>query len=142
MYEFDGSAWHERAKLISDDAEAGDSFGHAVAVHGARVVVGAPADDSGAGAAYVFEFDGNEWSQAARLFASDREAGDAFGYVLALDGDTFVVGSLLGGAAYVYTRSGSTWSSTTKLVGSDTTDVDLFGSSVAVSGTGPTHGGT
>src|SRR5262245_37661890 len=85
-----------------------DNFGHAVAVAGDTLVVGAPSEDSsaagvngnqadnslaGAGAAYVLVRNGASWSQQAYLKASNPDATDAFGRAVAVSGDTIVVGA-------------------------------------------------
>ena len=80
----------------------------------------------------------NSLSQDAYLKASNTEAGDWFGYAVAVDGDTVVVGaegkSTKSGAAYVFTRSGTTWSQQAYLKASNTEAYDWFGCAVAVSG--------
>ena len=75
-------------------------------------VVGAPTENSLNGAAYVFSLaPGNAtWHQEARLVASDSSDGSEFGYSIAIDHGTVVVGSPLHvadffiGAAYVFVR--------------------------------------
>ncbi|ULA62990.1 MAG: hypothetical protein LZF86_80160 [Nitrospira sp.] len=105
------------------------------------------------GAAYVFTRSGSAWTQQAYLKASNTETNDAFGYAVALDGDTLVVGALgedsnetgtsgLGGnntalnsgAAYVFTRSGSAWTQQAYVKASNTEANDEFGRSLALSG--------
>ena len=57
--------WGEVTKLTASDAQAGDQFGHGVAVSGDTAVVGANFEDAGgsnAGAAYVF---GRDWAARA-----------------------------------------------------------------------------
>jgi hypothetical protein len=95
--------------LKAANTEAGDQFGHSVAVSGDTVVVGAPVEDSNAtgvngnqadnsayqsGAAYVFVRSGTTWTQQAYLKASNTEWNDNFGYSVAVSGDTVVVGAL------------------------------------------------
>ena len=107
-----------------------------------------------AGAAYVFVRNGTTWSQQAYLKASNTDAGDAFGYSVAVSGDTVVVGAYAevqqappgltatrattapcgAGAAYVFVRNGATWSQQAYLKASNTERSDTFGISVAVSG--------
>jgi len=133
----------QQAYLKASNTDANDTFGYAAAIDGDTVVVGASGEDSSAtgvngnqslndaensGAAYVFTRSGTTWSQQAYLKASNTEADDYFGDVVAIDGDTIVVGapredsSATGvngnqslndasksGAAYVFTRSGTTW---------------------------------
>ena len=76
--------------------------------------------------------------QQAYLKATNPLAGDNFGKVLAISGDTAVVGAPgennLAGAAYVYVRSGITWAFQAKLLPSSPGVGDEFGFSVAISG--------
>ena len=147
-------AWTQTAKLQADDHQADDSFGWSVALHGDTLVVGAWLEDggpgdplSGAGAAYVFERGpAGAWSEVAKLSASDAQESDQFGYSVAVDGDTLVVGAegenggpgdpLSGaGAAYVFERGpAGAWTQTAKLQASDLQAEDRFGYRVAMDG--------
>jgi hypothetical protein len=154
-----GSTWSQQAYLKASNTEERDFFGIAVAVSGDTVVVGAygeggnatgvnaaltggsgtQADNSAvsSGAAYVFTRSGSTWSQQAYLKASNTGENDAFGFSVAVSGETVVVGALgenSSGAAYVFTRSGSIWSQQAYLKASNTEEGDLFGTSVAVFG--------
>ena len=141
-----GGAWTQQAKLTASDAAARDLFGRSVAVAGDTVVVGAWVDDTlagtDAGSAYVFVRSGGAWTQQAKLTAADAAAGDAFGFSVAVAGDTAVVGAyrditLAGtgaGSAYVFVRSGSAWTQQAKLTAADAAAGDQFGFSVAVAG--------
>ena len=148
-----GSTWSEQAKLTASDGAPRDQFGRSVAVRGDTAVMGAPFDDVGAGAgqgsAYVFTRTGSNWTERAKLTASDgaghpdlpASRGDHFGISVAVDADTAVVGAYLDdvganadqGSAYVFTRTGSTWTERAKLTASDGGARDQFGLSVAVS---------
>ena len=78
----------------------------------------------------------------AKLTASDAAAGDEFGYSVAIDGGTSVVGgqrrrhSSEPGSAYVFrtTDGGATYDQVAKLTASDAAASDNFGSSVAIDG--------
>ena len=126
------------AKLTASDGVAGDLFGHSVAVDGDTAVVGAYEDESEKGAAYVLAKDSSgAWSQVAKLTASDGEAGDIFGWSVAVDGDTVVVGARYDDSAYVFTKPSTGWATATetaKLTASDGVVGDWFGQSVAVDG--------
>jgi hypothetical protein len=135
----------ELAKLLASDAAASDQFGNSVAVSGDTAVVGAYNDDHAVGfdqgSAYVYVRVAGVWTEQAKLTASDAADSDWFGYSVAVDGDTVVVGARLdnsplsnAGSAYVFTRSGTTWTEQQKLTASDPAVNDLFGLSVAVSG--------
>ncbi len=80
-----------------------------------------------------------DWSEQAKLVASDGGSGDHFGYSVAIDGDYAIVGSIgdsnYSGAAYVFSRSGDTWIEQAKLIASDRAPNAKLGYSVAISGT-------
>ena len=134
----------EVAKLVAPDGAAGDYFGYSVAVDGDTAVIGAYGVDYNgfnSGAAYVFIRSGGTWVLEAKLAASDRSAGDFFGYSVALEGDTAVIGAFNdddngpnSGSAYVFIRSGSSWVQQAKLTASDGAEYDSFGISVAIYG--------
>ena len=160
--------WSQQAYLKASNTEASDAFGQSVAVSGNTLVVGAPFEESGAtgvngnqadnsadeaGAAYVFVRAGTTWTQQAYLKASNAEAGDQFGKVVGISGDTVVVGTsseesnatgvngdqadnsfVQAGAAYVFVRAGTTWTQQAYLKASNTGVADNFGYSVAISG--------
>jgi len=78
-------------------------------------------------------------TEIAKLLASDASGGDAFGLVVAVAGNTAVIGApsdadagSSSGSAYVFTRSGTTWTEQAKLTASDAAAGDEFGSDVAI----------
>lgn len=100
--------WSQQAYLKASNTGASDRFGHAVAISGNTIVVGAYGEDSaaagvngnqadnsasGAGAAYVFVRNAATWSMQAYLKASNPGAGDAFGKTVSIAGDTVVIGA-------------------------------------------------
>jgi hypothetical protein len=138
-----GDAWIEHARLLPADGEAGNQFGKAVAVTGVTAVIGAPYDDHGAGfgSAYVFVRSGGVWTQQAKLLPADGPAGDLFGWSVALDGNTALIGAYEdddngsgSGSAYVFVRSGGVWSQQAKLLPADGDAGDFFGADVALHG--------
>ena len=136
----------EVAKLIANDAAASDYLGYTAAVDGDTAVVGAYGDDdlgSESGSAYVFTRNSSgDWSLQQKLTASDGASNDRFGWVVAIDGDTVVVGNESWdffnpppGAAYVFTRNSSgVWSEQQKLTAYDGAAGDHFGEAVSVNG--------
>jgi hypothetical protein len=93
-------------------------------------------------ATYPVTIDPLVWLEQ-KVTASDGAASDSFGYSVALDGTTAVVGAqaatvggnLYQGAAYVFTETDGIWSETQKLTASDGAAYDNFGNGVALSGT-------
>lgn len=147
VYRFNGVSWVEWARLVAPDAAASDVFGSRVAIADGVLAIGAWLDDSpsaDAGSVYVFTWDGAQWSQKAKLTASDAASDDHFGISVALGVDRLVVGSSGDnctssagpdcGAAYVFRRTGTNWIQETKLTAGDGAQGDGFGGSVAMSG--------
>jgi hypothetical protein len=150
MYAFtqSGTNWNQQAELTASDGEAYDQLGSSVAVSGSTAIAGAPCHPTagglcGPGAAYVFVESGVTWSQQAELAASDGEIQDQFGWSVALDATTAVVGATFHtvgsnqnyqGAAYVFVESSGTWSQKAELSASDGVTQDKFGYSVALLG--------
>jgi hypothetical protein len=141
--------WGEVKKLTASDAAEQDQFGYSVALSGDTALVAARLEDAGgadAGAAYVFERNqggANNWGEVKKLTASDAQAGDQFGWSIAVSGDTAVVGAALyrqgiwAGAAYVFDRNEGgldNWGQVEQLTASDASSLDSFGYSVALGG--------
>ncbi len=139
------------AKLTASTRGDNDYFGRSVAIDGDTIVVGADEAENTVdgsqvktGSAYVFTKPGTGWAtgtETAKLTASDSAATDKFGYAVALDGDTVVVGAYGNdssrGSAYVFTKPASGWDDGTEaaqLTASDRAANDRFGSSVALDG--------
>ncbi len=138
------TGWIQLVKLTAEDAEAGDRFGHTVSISGDYVIVGAPGKSGsqiGTGAAYIFFRSETGWVQQAKLTAPDAEAEDIFGFSVAMDGDTVIIGAYHrnapeadSGAAYIFVRRGTDWIQQAKLTANDGKAFDWFGYSVAISG--------
>ena len=139
----------KQTKLTAgSDGEGGGRFGESVALDGGTAVIGAPHHDAingaNAGAAYVFVKDSSGWGQPVKLTADDGGQNDLFGYSVAVDGDTIVVGAYQleyqeatntvekPGAAYIFTKVGGVWTQAAKLTASDGAVKDRFGYSAAV----------
>jgi hypothetical protein len=138
VYSRTGSNWTQTIKLSASDGTPPDEFGYSVAIDGDYIIVGAYNDNSGQGSAYIFNRIGTNWTQEAKLEASDGVAGDGFGFTVAINDDSVIVGAWrdenITGAAYVFTRNGSTWTQEAKLTASDGEVNDEFGYSVSISG--------
>jgi FG-GAP repeat protein len=147
----DPLVWSQQQNLVANDAATGDGFASAVAVDGNTAVVGAPFDDDlgfDAGSAYVFVRNGSVWTQEAKLLGSTSGANDWFGWSVALNGNTAIVGAPQyfsgSGKAYVFVRNGSVWTEQQLLVISNPSGTDQFGFAVALNGDraligAPTH---
>ncbi|HLK37865.1 MAG TPA: hypothetical protein VKU41_13985 [Polyangiaceae bacterium] len=127
-------------------------FGSAVALQNYTLVVGAPGESSGAGgvgvdgsdtsvplagAVYVFVRTQGAWTQQAYIKPTPGGQAGNFGWQVALDGDTLVVGApqeAAGGTAYVFVRSSGVWTQQAALASSHRAPNQSCGQSVALSG--------
>ncbi len=142
-----GTMWTQQQKLTALDGSHLDQFGNAVSIDGDTVVVGAWQEDSTSviaddGAAYVFVRSGATWTQQQKLTPASRIAHQGFGYAVAINGETLVVGApgdeVTGGsfprAAYIFVRSGTTWAEQQILENANVVANDQFGNAVGVNG--------
>ena len=179
MYTRDaGGVWTQQAYVKASSTDIVDFFGRSVALSadGDTLAAGAYLEDSSAigvngddldnnaidaGAAYVFTRDtGGVWTQQAYVKASNTDAGDHFGFTVALsaDGDTLAIGAqnedsastgvngddldnnaIDAGAAFVFTRdTGGVWTQQAYVKAANTDAGDNFGFSVVLSSDGNT----
>ena len=108
--------WTQIDKLVMSDPKRQDQFGHAVAIKGDRIIVGAYLDDdhgSDSGSVTVFEQtpdDKDNWEEVLKITAEDGVRDDEFGFSVATDGKTMLIGAIKdddkgreSGSAYIYT---------------------------------------
>jgi hypothetical protein len=160
VFQREGNEWREERKLAPEDDNEGNEFGSSIGMSGdgTTAVIGADRDDNpngkGAGSAYVFQREGEEWHEERKLTPEDGDLEDRFGSSVGVssDGGTAVIGARndddpngttnqpLGGAgsAYVFTREDGAWREEQKLAPVDGDEDDGFGISVGVSGGGTT----
>lgn len=175
-----GTSWTQKAYIKASNADAYDGFGArvALAADASVLAVGAPGeasstrlidglqDDNGApsaGAVYIFvrPTGGGSWTQSRYLKASNADAGDRFGEVVALaasgsmlvvtapgeassargvDGDEADNSASQAGAAYVFTRQFimQQWTQAAYLKASNTQALadERFGGAAAIANDG------
>ncbi len=78
-------------KLLPNDGEEIRLFGFSVSISGSTAAVGLYADDTGRGAAYLF--DAETGTQLVKLLADNGAINDVFGMSVAISGATAVVGA-------------------------------------------------
>jgi len=150
-----GETWTQKGFLFNQRFDSGDNFGFSVAISDDVIVVGAPGESSAsrtdqeddskesAGAAFIFIKDAfGNWSQSNYLKAFNPSEFDLFGFSVAIDGNTVVVGApfkdeqttLDSGAAYIFTFNGTDWVYVTTLLPYAPYEEGDFGHSVNISG--------
>ena len=137
-----GTAWSLEARLVAEDAEAGDRLGRALALHEDAFVAGAPFEAGDAaggyarGAIYLFQQLQSQWSQGPKFVASAAADGDLLGFSVAFDGQAIVAGAPMAdarvGATLVFMQAGSVWSQRARLSPPAGVPGDRFGWAVAL----------
>jgi len=129
-------------ETLRSDVSVFDAFGFAVSLSDQRALVGAFRDDENgieAGAAYVFDFDGETWTEGHKLLPTDAESRDWFGYAVSLSGNRALVSAFRddtrgsnSGSVFVFDFDGENWIQTHQLNASDGMAFDGFGFTVAL----------
>jgi len=142
VYKRDGDRWVRQTKLSHPGDESEDWFGLSMALRGDVALVGAPQEDEGnvnTGAAYLYQREGEDWTQKARFTPGAVEQNHRFGTSVALgEGVAFVGAAYLTpgytGTVYVYTEENGTWSLTDTLKPTNPDGVRSFGRSMTSDG--------
>ena len=140
VFVHDGNGnWEFQKKLTpSSDNEIETRFGCSVAILDDTIIVGAYGDKFGTdfnkiGSAYIFVREGNDWSEEAKLVASDAVATNSFGNKVAIQEDRVIASS--GGGVYLFTRDGdAVWTEQKKLNALDSVSAIAFSDSDIVYG--------
>lgn len=169
-----GNLWSQQAYIKPSTMRDNDHFGISIGLSedGNILAVGSYGEKSNAtgvngdesndsaywsGAVYIYERNGNEWSQQAYIKASNTNEFDYFGENLYLssDGKTLAVGAigeasgaqginndqldnskLSSGAVYVFTHYSGQWRQQAYIKASKALGINLFGSSITLSSNG------
>ncbi|MDQ3335488.1 MAG: cadherin-like beta sandwich domain-containing protein [Myxococcota bacterium] len=157
-----GTSWNLQNYIKASNTDAGDLFGISVDIDADTLVVGADhersigaqTDNSEAevGAVYVFSRAGGQWTQQQYLKPRFPQRQANFGFKVAVEADTLVVGSYSedssadgvggdeqslasenSGAVFVFVRRGLAWTQEVYIKASQPDASDLFGFSVGLS---------
>lgn len=146
VYVFQNSsgAWNQVARLEAEDGQEQDFFGAVFDLDGEHLAIAAPGNFnpllSGlldlAGTAYIFEGNGNSWTQVKKLEAAEAIPDDDFGQGIAINKDYVVVGApgtrvhvRENGAAYFFDRHNN-WAESHRIEAPDPLSEDFFGASM------------
>ena len=148
VFKRNGTTWIESQVInpsVLPSAGAADSwrFGHAVALQDGVMAIGAPAE-AGAllpGRSFIYTRNADNWILSQELANPDNDYMDRFGWSLALDGDTLVVGSELNptggvdsGSAHIYIKSGGVWSHLERIANPEPLGFEQFSQSLTLQG--------
>ncbi len=136
-------------KLVAADAVGGGQLhglSVAISADGNTAIVGAPSEDSQAGAARIYIRTGGVWTQEGSKLVGTGAVGfpnQGHSVDISADGNTAILGARGDdsdvGAAWIFTKSGGVWSQQgSKLVGTGSVGKPEQGTSVALSADGNT----
>lgn len=134
VFQQNGTAWRQAAKLTLPDEAPMDLFGYAVATTGTLIAIGAPNRDrpgtslsDDAGAVYIYTRDGETWALEATLTPEPPEPERRFGHSLDMAGPEVLIGARYAsatadraGAVSWYRRTPEGWVPKHSLVFPDT----------------------
>jgi len=144
VFRFADGTWTQTQKLVASDGTEFNQFGWSVALRGTTALIGSTSatfdGNSSQGAVYAFDAAGDSWIESQKFSSAQGASGDAFGWSVALDGATALIGTgfvtvrgnEFQGAAYVFVRSGNLWVQRQRLTADNGDEFDFFGSAVAL----------
>jgi hypothetical protein len=133
---------------LSAKIHANGTTSSAMAVSGNTMVVGAELTNAPYGVVFVYDWNGSQWIERAKLFPDDRfiGGGHGFGDSVAIDGNLMIVGApsdktrgTNAGAAYIFEKVDGVWVQQAKLLANGLAANDAFGTAVGIDVSG---GGT
>jgi hypothetical protein len=134
--------WQRLTRFRAADTYAYHYFGYAVSLDNWTILAGAPGVNGVAGAAYIFTADPSQpadWSEQAKLEASDGAYHDNFGIKLDLSADIALVGAPwhadATGSVYLYDRhlgGPDNWGESASILGDDSAPGDEIGYSASL----------
>ncbi|MBD3288290.1 MFS transporter [candidate division KSB1 bacterium] len=134
----DKGEWVFQTTLVPSTPVWNISFGKTVSIDSNRIIVGAPTENGGTGAAYIFREENGGWIEESHLKPDERQPGSEFGNSVMIDGDYAMVGFPDGGdgrgSVIVYHKKDGQWTRLQALIFEDGTVGDRFGCSVAMNG--------
>ena len=137
--------WVRHSLVTASDESLFGQFGQSVSISGNIAVVGSPGAFNTApiqGAVYVFEYDGNQWTEVQKLSYPGTSLFSRFGSAVSVYGDTLLVGApeddtaaINAGQAFFFRRNNQGfWALEHSTFAIAPADNDAFGSSVALAG--------
>lgn len=93
-----GNVWTQRQKFTAGGGRAGEHFGYDVGVSGDTIVISASYERVGVndyqGAAYVYVYNGANWTERQKLVAADGIDDSLFGISVLISGNRIIIGAL------------------------------------------------
>lgn len=93
IFEYDGSNWSETTQLQASNVASRGRFGRSVSIRENELLVGAAKTTANKPAAYLFEFDGSEWSEREQFFLNSLNRPIDYSEEIALFNEFALIGA-------------------------------------------------
>lgn len=136
--------WELQDKIVLPEGPAQDYFGSVVKISGEWAFVSAVGDDDdgqNSGSVYVYKKQFGHWGEHSKLTAENNVEGGGFGYSIAINADTLVIGApyqireesfvQTSGRVFIYKLEDDAWNQTSILEAPES-DGGRFGFSIAI----------
>jgi hypothetical protein len=143
VYDLDSNnQWNFIEKLTASDYDNDALLAvnpTSISVDGNTIVAGAPGFSSWNGAVYIYEKEGNNWTETQKITSPESVDYGNFGIGVSLFGDYLVIGASgvnnSAGKIYIYKKNNSgEWIFHQSLTSSDNFENSYFGNSISISG--------
>ncbi|MFK8013030.1 MAG: hypothetical protein AB8B80_13405 [Marinicellaceae bacterium] len=141
IYDLEKGTWSLTQKLTASSINDNDYFGYSVSLNGDQALIGAYGSDlsnEDAGAAYVFDYNGNTWQQSTLLLPEGNNP-SSFGASVELNNNQAIIGAhshdfdnIDSGATFVFEFSDNQWLQSQVILPHDRESQDYFGQAVSV----------
>ena len=108
IFKNDSDGWEFQAKITPKDGGTDDFFGYSLSFYPPYLLVGAHNDDDlglNSGSAYLFQLQGQNWTQIEKILAPNGLEGDNFGESVVLNDSFIAIGAPFANKAGVRTGS-------------------------------------
>jgi hypothetical protein len=142
IYQFKNNTWTFTKRLIDSTGTTNESFGATVAMSGNFAMIGASGAFRGTifgtGAAFVYRFDGSNWTLSQKITDPASNEQDFFGGFVFMKDNYAAIGSRSStsperkGAAVIFTKVGPLWQEVQKLTDPHGIKDDGFGNTISI----------
>ena len=141
VYYYDGIDWQFHTKLIPPDGAPYDRFGYSVDIDDDYIVVGAVYDDDmgeDSGSVYLYTNESDSWVLKTKLYSSNHEEGDFFGFSVSININRLAVGSVyndqngINSGSVTLFKYENDWEEQQIILAPDGQEYDLFGNDVDI----------
>lgn len=140
VYDLTGNTWTNSAKINASDYTENALLGvnpTTLDLQDNTIVAGAPGENNWLGSVYVFEKDGNNWTET-KILHPELTENATFGIGVSISGNTLIAGASGedngAGSAYIFQKIDGNWEFKQRITASDPQTNAYFGNAVSIDG--------